>query len=39
MGKYNGAVITTAGEGIIAQALQGTKLTWTHMRTSSAVVS
>lgn len=39
MGKYNAAVITTAGEGIIAQALQGTKLTWTHMRTSSAVVS
>ena len=39
MGKYNGAVITTAGEGIIAQALQGTKLTWTHMRTSSAVVA
>lgn len=39
MGKYNGAVITTAGEGVIAQALQGTKLTWTHMRTSSAAVS
>lgn len=39
MGKYNGAVITTAGEGVIAQALQGTKLTWTKMRTSSVAVS
>ena len=39
MGKYNGAVVTTAGEGVIAQALQGTKLTWTKMRTSSVAVS
>ena len=39
MGKYNGAVVTTAGEGVIAQALQGTKLTWTTMRTSSVAVA
>jgi len=39
MGKYNGAVVTTAGEGVIAQALRGTKLTWTKMRTSSAAVA
>ena len=39
MGKYNGAVVTTAGEGVIAQALQGTKLTWTKMRTSSVTVA
>lgn len=39
MGKYNGAVVTTAGEGVIAQALRGTKLTWTKMRTSSVAVS
>lgn len=39
MGKYNGAVVTTAGEGVIAQALQGTKLTWTKMRTSSVAVA
>ena len=39
MGKYNGAVVTTAGEGVIAQALRGTKLTWTKMRTSSVAVA
>ena len=39
MGKYNAAVTTTAGDTLITQALGGTKLTWTHMRTSSAVVS
>lgn len=39
MGKYNGAVVTTAGEGVIAQALQGTKLTWTKMRASSVAVA
>ena len=39
MGKYNGAVVTTAGEGVIAQALRGTKLTWTKMRASSVAVA
>ena len=39
MGKYNGAVVTTAGESVIAQALQGTKLTWTKRRTSSVAVA
>ena len=39
MGKYNGAVVTTAGEGVIAQALWGTKLTWTKMRASSVAVA
>ena len=39
MGKYNGVVVTTAGEGVIAQALQGTKLTWTKMRASSVAVA
>lgn len=39
MGKYNAAVTTSAGDALITQALGGTKLTWTHMRTSSAVVS
>lgn len=39
MGKYNGAVITTAGESVIASALAGTELQWTVMRTSTTVVS
>jgi hypothetical protein len=39
MGKYNGAVVTTAGEGVIAQAITGTELTWTVMRTSSVAVA
>lgn len=38
MGQYNAAVITTAGESIIAQALQGTSLTWTAMRASSTAI-
>ena len=39
MGKYNAAVITTAGENIIAQAVQGTQLTWTKMRSSSTAIA
>lgn len=35
MGKYNGAVITTAGANVISQAISGTELTWTVMRSSS----
>ena len=38
MGKYNGAVVTTAGQNVIAQAITGTKLTWTVMRTSSVAI-
>lgn len=38
MGKYNGAVITTAGQNVIAQSLSGTQLTWTVMRSSSAAI-
>ena len=38
MGKYNGAVITTAGQNVIAQAISGTEMTWTVMRTSSTVI-
>lgn len=38
MGKYNGAVITTAGQNVIAQAITGTELTWTVMRTSSVAI-
>ena len=38
MGKYHGAVITTAGQNVIAQAISGTELTWTVMRTSSTVI-
>lgn len=38
MGKYNGAVITAAGQNVIAQAITGTELTWTVMRTSSVAV-
>ena len=40
MGKYNGAVITNAGEQLLASALAGSvELMWTVMRTSTAVVS
>lgn len=39
MGKYNGAVITNAGEQLLASALAGTELRWTVMRTSTATVS
>lgn len=36
MGKYNGAVITTAGQNLIAQALSGgNTVTWTTMQASS----
>lgn len=36
MGKYNGAVITTAGQNLIAQALSGgDTVTWTTMQASS----
>lgn len=38
MGKYNGAVITTAGQNVIAQAISGTELTWTAMRSSSTAI-
>lgn len=38
MGKYNSAVITTNGANVIAQALSGTELTWTKMRTSSVAI-
>lgn len=38
MGKYNSAVITTVGANVIAQALSGTELTWTVMRTSSTAI-
>lgn len=38
MGKYHGAVITTAGQNVIAQAISGTELTWTVMRTSSTAI-
>lgn len=38
MGKYNGAVITTAGTSVISQAISGTELTWTVMRSSSVAL-
>ena len=38
MGKYNGAVVTAAGQNVIAQAITGTELTWTVMRTSSVAI-
>lgn len=38
MGKYYGAVVTTAGQNVIAQAITGTELTWTVMRTSSVAI-
>lgn len=39
MGVYNAAVITTAGEGLIAQAVRGTEIQWTYMRSSSTTVT
>lgn len=40
MGKYNGAVITNAGEQLLATALAGSvELMWTVMKTSTTVVS
>lgn len=38
MGKYNGAVITNAGHTLIAQAISGSELEWTVMRTSSTAI-
>lgn len=38
MGKYNGAVITTAGANVISQAISGSELTWTVMRSSSVAI-
>lgn len=38
MGKYNGAVITTAGQNVISQAISGTELTWLNMKTSSTAI-
>jgi hypothetical protein len=38
MGKYNGAVITTAGQNVISQAISGTELTWLTMKTSSTAI-
>ena len=38
MGKYNGAVITTAGHNVISQAISGTELTWLTMKTSSTAI-
>lgn len=38
MGKYNGAVITTAGQNVIAQAISGTELTWLSMKSSSTAI-
>ncbi|MBQ1777535.1 MAG: hypothetical protein IIZ93_05175 [Acidaminococcaceae bacterium] len=38
MGKYNGAVITTAGQNIIAESISGTLLEWTVMRSSSVAI-
>lgn len=38
MGLYNGAVITSAGQNLLAQAISGTELTWTAMRASSVAI-
>ena len=38
MGLYNGAVITLAGQNLLAQAISGTELTWTAMRASSVAI-
>lgn len=38
MGLYNGAVITSAGQNLLAQAISGTELTWTVMRASSVAI-
>lgn len=38
MGLYNGAVITAAGQNLLAQAISGTELIWTAMRASSVAI-
>ena len=38
MGLYNGAVITSAGQNLLAQAISGTELAWTVMRASSVAI-
>lgn len=38
MGLYNGAVITAAGQNLLAQAISGAELTWTAMRASSVAI-
>lgn len=38
MGLYNGAVITSAGQNLLARAISGTELTWTVMRASSVAI-
>lgn len=38
MGLYSGAVITSAGQNLLAQAISGTELTWTVMRASSVAI-
>ena len=38
MGLYNGAVITSAGQNLLAQAISGTELSWTVMRASSVAI-
>ena len=38
MGLYNGAVITAAGQNLLAQAISGTELAWTVMRASSVAI-
>lgn len=38
MGLYNGAVITSAGQNLLVQAISGTELTWTAMRVSSVAI-
>ena len=38
MGLYNGAVITSAGQNLLAQAISGTELAWTAMRASSVAI-
>lgn len=38
MGKYNGAVITTAGQAVLAQAIGGAELTITKVVTSATAI-
>lgn len=38
MGQYNGAVITTAGQAVLAQAIGGAELTITKVVTSAAAI-
>lgn len=39
MGKYNGAVLTTAGQQVISSAIAGSQtVQWTAIKTSSAVI-